>query len=196
VSRPPNRIEYRYPVPPVRVRLLARPNRFLVRVVPWAGGRPFSAHLPNPGRMEELLVPGMTEGWAVAAGGPHRRTRFDLVVVRHAGELVSVDPRASNRLVGEALRRGLLPGVPTRGFLPEFPWKGRRLDFGHDEDGKPFAYSVTLFLAQDRLYLVETGGAKSNYDLARPSLEWMAKSVRVRFTRWLPFLTSRTCNRW
>jgi len=73
---------------------------------------------------------------------------------------------------------------------------GRRLEFGHDEDGKPYTYWVTIFLAQDRLYLVEAGGAKATFDRARPSIDWMTKSVRVRCTRWVPFLTSRTCNRW
>ena len=74
--------------------------------------------------------------------------------------------------------------------------KGRRLEFGHDEDGKPYAYTVALFLAQDRLFMVETGGAKATYDPARPSLDWMTRSVRVRCSRYVPFVTSRTCNRW
>jgi hypothetical protein len=73
--------------------------------------------------------------------------------------------------------------------------KGRSLEFGHDEDGKPFAYWVAIFLAQDRLFIVEAGGSKSTFDVARPSIDWMLKSVRVRCTRYIPFITSRTCNR-
>lgn len=73
---------------------------------------------------------------------------------------------------------------------------GRRLELGRDEDNKPYTYWVTIFLAQDRLFMVEAGGAKELFDRARPSVDWMTKSVRVRCTRWVPFVTSRTCNRW
>jgi hypothetical protein len=74
---------------------------------------------------------------------------------------------------------------------------GRQLRFGHDEDGKPFAYWVTLFVAQDRLFVVEAGGAKDAFEHARPNVEWMMKSVRVRCRSILsPVLASRTCNRW
>lgn len=74
--------------------------------------------------------------------------------------------------------------------------KGRRLVFGHDEDGKPYAYRVTLFLAQGRLFIVEAGGAKEAFERARPSIEWMEKSVRVRCRPIVPLLFSHTCNRW
>lgn len=75
--------------------------------------------------------------------------------------------------------------------------KGRMLKFGHDEDGKPYAYWVSIFPAQGRLFLVEAGGAKEAFDRARPNVEWMLKSVRVRCDSFLaPVLASRTCNRW
>ncbi len=75
--------------------------------------------------------------------------------------------------------------------------KGKRLLFGHDEDGKPFLYSATLFLAQDRLFVVESGGAKSEMERYQASLDWMQREVRVRCPTFVsPVLTSRTCNRW
>ena len=75
--------------------------------------------------------------------------------------------------------------------------KGRMLKFGHDEDGKPFVYWVSIFAAQSRLFLVETGGAKDAFDRARPNVEWMLKSVRVKCGGFLyPILSSHTCNRW
>jgi hypothetical protein len=75
--------------------------------------------------------------------------------------------------------------------------KGRLLKFGHDEDGKPYEYWVTLYLAQGRLFLVETGGAKELFERARPNVEWTMKSVRVRCNGFLaPVLSSHTCNRW
>jgi hypothetical protein len=75
--------------------------------------------------------------------------------------------------------------------------KGKLLKFGHDEGDKPYAYWVTIFPAQDRLFLVEAGGEKDVFDRAKPSVEWMLKSVRVRCdTIVSPVLASRTCNRW
>lgn len=74
---------------------------------------------------------------------------------------------------------------------------GKLLKFGHDEGDKPFAYWVTIFPAQGRLFLVEAGGAKDAFERARPSVEWMLASVRVRCdTIVSPVLASRTCNRW
>jgi len=75
--------------------------------------------------------------------------------------------------------------------------KGKTLRFGHDEDGKPFDYWLTLYVAQNRLFLVEAGGAKAPFERFRPSVEWMEKSVKVKCS-WpgSPVLFSRTCNRW
>lgn len=75
--------------------------------------------------------------------------------------------------------------------------KGRLLKFGHDEDGKPYAYWLAIFPAQGRLFLVEAGGAKDTFERARPNVEWTMKTVRVRCTGFLaPVLSSYTCNRW
>jgi hypothetical protein len=75
--------------------------------------------------------------------------------------------------------------------------KGKLLKFGHDEADKPFAYWVSIFPAQGRLFLVEAGGSKDAFERARPSVEWMMKSVRVRCDTFVsPVLASRTCNRW
>lgn len=75
--------------------------------------------------------------------------------------------------------------------------KGKLLKFGHDEGDRPYAYWVTIFLAQDRLFIVEAGGAKEAFERAKPNVEWMLQSVRVRCdTIVSPVLASRTCNRW
>jgi hypothetical protein len=55
---------------------------------------------------------------------------------------------------------------------------GKQLRFGHDENGKPYAYWVTFWAHDHRVTIVETGGAKSKFDEAAPSIEWMLKSVR------------------
>ena len=56
---------------------------------------------------------------------------------------------------------------------------------------------VTLFRTTSRLFVVETGGPKEQMERARPSLDWMLASTRVRCNTFVsPVLASRTCNRW
>lgn len=75
--------------------------------------------------------------------------------------------------------------------------KGKLLELGRDEGDRPFVFWVAVFLAQKKLFLVEAGGPKDVFDRAKPSVEWMLASVRVRCdTIVSPVLASRTCNRW
>ena len=87
---------------------IQRDNRFRVQVR--VAGRTQAAHLPNSGRLEELLVPGR-QVWVVPidlARRPKRRTAYDLALVEYAGRLVSVDARLPSHLVAEALQKGQL----------------------------------------------------------------------------------------
>ncbi len=89
---------------------MQRDNRFRVRVL--VTGCVEAAHLPNSGRLGELLVPGRTV-WLAPADlrrNPQRRTAFDLALVEFAGRLVSVDARVPGQLVAKALRHGQLSG--------------------------------------------------------------------------------------
>lgn len=75
--------------------------------------------------------------------------------------------------------------------------RGRQLKFGHDEDGKPYAYWVTIYLAQSRIFLVEAGGKKELVERASPNLAYMAANVKVKCGGFpAPVLASHTCNRW
>lgn len=127
---------FRYPHPARAVVFLDRPNRYLARVRAGTGGRPFLAHVPNPGRMEELLIPGVTRGYVVPAPSPTRRTGFDLVSVRHDGGTVSIDSRVANRLVGRALSLGRLSEFGAGDWRPEVRFGDGRLDFGRCSDGR------------------------------------------------------------
>jgi sugar fermentation stimulation protein A len=89
--------------------------------------------------MEELLVPGATWGWTVAAAPGPRRTREDLVGVVHDGTNVSIDSNVANRVIGRTLRgeRGNARGPNP--WRREVSWGGVRLDFGRfePEAGEP-----------------------------------------------------------
>lgn len=111
----------------VEAILLARPNRFLA--IARIRGEEAGCFLPNPGRLRELLRPG-TAIWLRETPSAERKTRWDLVLVRHGDILVSVDTRAVNRLVPEAISSGAIPSL--RGLTvvkAEYPFLGSRLDF-------------------------------------------------------------------
>ncbi len=108
-----------------------RPSRFLVHVrLPGQGGV-ITAHLPDPGRLRELLLPGVRM-WIRAAPGAHRKTQWSAVLVESpsAEGLVSLDTTLPNRLVGRALERDALPEFGEyRLERAEFPHGRSRFDF-------------------------------------------------------------------
>jgi hypothetical protein len=57
---------------------------------------------------------------------------------------------------------------------------GHELRFGHDENGKPYVYTLRLFVAQKRLFLVETGGPTTEMEKYKAALDWMQSSVKVQ----------------
>jgi len=86
-------------------RFVRRDNRF--RVTVQIEGDSVAAHLPNSGRLTELLTPGRT-CWLAESAKPGRKTRFDLKLVQYAGVWVSVDARLPNSLFAEAVAVGQL----------------------------------------------------------------------------------------
>jgi sugar fermentation stimulation protein A len=116
------------PSPLTPVQILRRANRFVVEVVT-DDGLKLHLHLPNSGRMSELLASG-AQGLARLHGLPSRRTAGTLLLVRHEGRWVSVDAHLPNRLFVRGLASGAL--APFRDFTrwrSEFVVDGARLDF-------------------------------------------------------------------
>ncbi len=111
----------------VEGRFLARDNRFRVTVE--VDGQAVWAHLPNSGRLGELLVPGR-RALLVERPGPHRKTDYDMALIEFKGRWVSVDARLPNELVAEALHEGalaLLAGYSA--VRREVTWGRSRFDF-------------------------------------------------------------------
>ncbi len=106
---------------------MRRDNRFRVTVE--VAGEAVAVHLPNPGRLTELLIPGRP-CWLAEFNDPRRRTPFDLKLVKLADGLVSVDARLPNSLFVEALTAGLLhPFQCYPRFEREVRLGESRLDF-------------------------------------------------------------------
>lgn len=96
----------RFP-PLVEGRFIKRLNRFAALVD--VERREYLAHVPNSGRMGELLVPGFRVLLVPAPEGANRKTSFDLALVDTGDALSSADARLPNKLVAEALTRKRLP---------------------------------------------------------------------------------------
>lgn len=129
-------------------RFVARDNRF--RVTVQVAGREVWAHLPNSGRLGELLVPGRRV-LLVERSGAKRKTGYDLGLVEMDGHWVSVDARLPNDLVAEALTAGRL--APLAGYPSlrrEVSWGRSRFDFLLEAPDRPPCFlevkSITLVL--------------------------------------------------
>lgn len=108
-----------------KARFLARPNRFIARVL--LGGEELTVHVKNTGRCRELLVPGAPV-WLVRSDNPARKTAYDLVAVEKAGRLINMDSQAPNALFAEWARAShFVPGLTL--LRPETTWGNSRFDF-------------------------------------------------------------------
>lgn len=127
-----------------------RLNRFAAMVE--VAGRREPAHLPNSGRMRELLVPGV-EALVAARPGP-RKTAYDLLMVRHGMRWVGVDSRLPARLLEEALAAGLADLGPFDSIRREVPYGQSRLDLlGLGPGGPCLIETKSVNLVQDGVAL-------------------------------------------
>lgn len=112
---------------------LVRENRFRARVL--LGDREVAVHVPNSGRLTELLSPGRSV-FLAEAGSEKRLTAYDLLMVPLPHTLVSVDARLPNHLFREALEAGGVAEFEGYSVVrQEIPYGHSRLDFLLDIDG-------------------------------------------------------------
>ncbi len=129
----------------------ARLNRFLGLVD--VEGETRGCFIPNPGRLEGILRAG-AKVYLSKREAKNRETEYDLLLVDLENTLVSIDSRAPNRVVEEAIGQGLideLKGLQVK--EREAPFQGSRLDFLLRGDG------TTLLLEVKSCTLVEDGVA-------------------------------------
>lgn len=153
--RAPPRVDLDGPLTPAL--FVERPNRFVVRARLEEGGPdgPVEAHLPDPGRLKELLVPG-ARLWLRPAGHPRRRTRWSAVLVEPAGGgLVSVDTTLPNRLVARALESGFLGELEGWAVeTAEWSHGASRFDFLLEREAERLVLEVkSVTLVEDGLAL-------------------------------------------
>ncbi len=133
---------------------LSRSNRFLGVVN--LGGEEVEAHIADPGRLKEILIPGR-KVYLQRSKNPSRKTSYDLVLVNMDGTLVSIDSRVPNELIFNALQRRFFQEFAGYSrILREVRYGKSRLDFkltdGSEADSFIEVKSVTLVEEKKALF--------------------------------------------
>ena len=113
-------MQYQQVIPAV---FCSRPNRFIAHCL--VEGKETVVHVKNTGRCKELLLPGCNV-YLTPGENPARKTPYDLIAVKHRGQIVNIDSMAPNKAVEEWLPRLLPEGAVIR---PETKFGESRMDF-------------------------------------------------------------------
>lgn len=131
----------RFATPLIPATLIRRYKRFLADVV-LEDGREVTAHCPNPGAMLGLDAPG-SRIWVEPNEDPRKKLNYgwrlsDLP----GGHMAGIDTGVPNRVVGEVLRAGAVPGLEAYGGVRAEVKYGAasRVDFLLSGHGLPDAY--------------------------------------------------------
>lgn len=128
-----------------------RPNRFVVTLD--LNGESVLAHLPNPGRMWELLFTGVTM-YIVPHDKPDAKTKYRVVGIERDGVVIMLDTNYSNDVAQHLIENKLIPGweqwrVARREYTVKLHGATSRFDLLlTNDDGEEFLLEVkscTLF---------------------------------------------------
>ena len=123
-------------------RFIERPNRFLTVVD--IGGKTVESHLPDPGRLRELLIPGASlKVRPINGNSSSRRTAWTTVMVKSGRQWVSIDSTLPNRFVQNLLERGQLRIFESYRLVKrEVTVGNHRFDFLLEKGGEQFYLEV------------------------------------------------------
>lgn len=134
--------------PLIPATLIRRYKRFLADVT-LNDGREVTAHVANPGSMLGMKHEGLRV-WLEPNDDPKRKLKYSWKLAElDTGALIGVDTGMPNKIVGEALRGGLIPELVYQNVKPEVKYgENSRIDFLLSDEGKADCYvevkSVTL----------------------------------------------------
>ncbi|MBZ4653363.1 MAG: DNA/RNA nuclease SfsA [Bacillota bacterium] len=131
--------------------LKERLNRFTALVE--VDGKEALAHVPNSGRLKELLLPGTPVRLQKDETNPHRKTAYDLLLVEKEGKLISIDSRLPNDLVVAALGKNKIkPLWDVTLIKREAAWGLSRFDFYlEDSRGSIWLETKSVNLVEDHI---------------------------------------------
>jgi sugar fermentation stimulation protein A len=105
-----------------------RPNRFITMIK--IDDEIHRSHLPDPGRLKELLFPGANLLARAAPKNSIRKTKYSTIMVNHEGQLISLVSALPNRFVKEALEKNEISIFKDYSLVrPEIAVGRHRFDF-------------------------------------------------------------------
>ncbi|WP_018247258.1 DNA/RNA nuclease SfsA [Orenia marismortui] len=108
-------------------KLISRENRFVAKVE--LDGKEVVAYVPNPGRMEELMLP-KTKVYLAHYPNTNRKTEYSLLLVKYNNTLVSIDSHLTNKIVEKSLLEEDLEEFTGYSEIKgEYSYGKSRLDF-------------------------------------------------------------------
>ncbi|NLN97088.1 MAG: DNA/RNA nuclease SfsA [Eubacteriaceae bacterium] len=130
--------------PLIEGTFVKRDNRFVARVQPKSGTEIHKAHVPNTGRMSELLVPGAKVALSVHDEA-HRKTKYTLWAVLYKGIWVCIGARLANDIAEQVLSHTKDIETLTR----EVTYGSSRFDFSYSQkDRKVFCEVKSVNLVE------------------------------------------------
>ena len=114
--------------PLISAVFIDRPNRFITNVK--IRNNIYQSHLADPGRLEELLIPGVKLLVLPAPFDSKRKTRYSTVMVEQNGKLISLVSTFPNQFVKDAIGKKLLPMLKDLIYIrSEISIRNHRIDF-------------------------------------------------------------------
>lgn len=112
-------------------RFLSRINRFVIEAQ-LENGEVIGVHAPNPGRLQELYLPGRRL-LLQHSDRPGRKLSWTLAALEHRGQWIPMVSAAANQVAGALVLPGVFP--PGSSIRPEVNLRTNRFDFGVDIAG-------------------------------------------------------------
>lgn len=140
-------IEFPSFAPVVNARFVSRPNRFIA-IGELPNGNKVRIHMPNPGRLRELLTPRAIL-YLQFHGDTERKTKYSCVAVERDGEPVFLHTTRNNDVAHYLIEHGKIPSLHGVTVIrKEITVGNSRFDFLLRKEGKEVLMevkSVTLF---------------------------------------------------
>jgi len=92
----------------LKAKLLYRPNRFVVRLK--IDGIEYGASLPNPGKLGELFIPGVTL-YVVPMRAEVKYPYRVIAVESYSGEVIMLDTHTNNKVAGYLINSSKIPSL-------------------------------------------------------------------------------------
>ena len=140
--------------PLINAVFIERPNRFITIIE--IGGEKHKSHLPDPGRLKELLIPGASILVRPAPENKERTTAFTTIMVNLKGQWISLVSTLPNQFVKYSFQKNRIPIFQKYKLVrPEVTIRNHRFDFLlSNKSGKNF------FLEVKSVTFAENGIAK------------------------------------